>query len=84
MGDAALAEELAAAISRKETEERAKVAADAATTAAMEKAAAEAAAPATGFGLEGLNDHRLADAVARAFESLKPQLITEIIKELSK
>ena len=84
MGDAALAEELAAAISRKETEERAKAAAETAATAAMEQVAAEAAAPAADLGVRGLNDNRLAEAVARAFESLKPQLITEIIKELSK
>lgn len=84
IGDAALAEELAAAISRKETEERAQAAAEAAATAAMEHAAAETAAPAAESGLHALTDHRLADAVARAFESLKPQLITEIIKELSK
>jgi hypothetical protein len=32
----------------------------------------------------GINDHKLADAVARAFENLKPQIITEIIKELGK
>jgi hypothetical protein len=84
IGDAALAEELAAAISRKETEERAKAAADAAASAAMEQVATVAAAPAAGLEVQGLTDNRLADAVARAFESLKPQLITEIIKELSK
>jgi hypothetical protein len=34
--------------------------------------------------VQGINDTKLADAVARAFEHLKPQIITEIIKQLSK
>ena len=83
-GDAALAEELAAAIARKETEERAQATADATVTATTEHAVAEASAPEPYIDAPGVTDNRLADAVARAFESLKPQLITEIIKELSK
>lgn len=83
-GDAALAEELAAALSRKETEERAKSAANAAAAAALEPAAAAAIAPVRDMGMQGLSDTKLAEAVARAFENLKPQLITEIIKELGK
>ena len=83
-GDAALAEELAAALAIKETEERAKAAAEAAAAAALEPAATVAAAPVAGMGLQGLSDSKLAEAVARAFENLKPQLITEIIKELAK
>ena len=83
-GDAALAEELAAALSRKEAEERAKAAVEAATAAALEPAAAAAIAPVRDMGMQSLSDTKLADAVARAFENLKPQLITEIIKELGK
>ncbi|MGZ4814194.1 MAG: response regulator [Terriglobales bacterium] len=82
-GDAALAEELAAALSKKESEERARAAADAATAAAAQPAAAATLTSVPGM-MQGLSDNKLADAVARAFENLKPQLITEIIKELAK
>ena len=82
-GDAALAEELAAALTHKETEERATAAAEVATAAALEPTAAAVAAPAEAMGLP-TQDAKLAGAVARAFESLKPKLISEIIKELGK
>jgi len=77
MGDAALAEELAAALAKKEAEEHAKRAAE---DEMMESTAAAASEPS--HSLHGINDSKLAEAVARAFENLKPQLITEIIKEL--
>jgi hypothetical protein len=72
IGDAALAEELAAALSHKAAEEH--------PQAAAVSAPIRAQAPETA----GLYDTKLADAVARAFESLKPQLITEIMKELGR
>jgi hypothetical protein len=72
-GDAALAEELAAALSHKEPEGHPHT-----------EPATSVTEPVSGASLQGLSDVKLADAVARAFENLKPQLITEIIKELSK
>jgi hypothetical protein len=74
-GDAALAEELAAALSTKAAGERVR-------SATLEAQAVPAAIHAEVSS--GLSDSKLADAVARALESLKPQLITEIIKELAK
>ena len=74
-GDAVLAEQLAAALSQKQAEEQAK---------AAEELAPTAAPPDTGAESQTAPDSKLAEAVARAFEHLKPQLITEIIKELGK
>lgn len=82
VGDAALAEELAAALSRKESEEHAKAAADAAAVAAFETA--PAASDTAHDSVQGLTDNKLAEAVTRAFENLKPHLIVEILKELNK
>jgi CheY-like chemotaxis protein len=50
--------------------------AEADTSTEVEAVASTAGSP--------INDSKLADAVARAFEHLKPQIITQIIKELSK
>ena len=79
-GDAALAEELAAALSTKASEEHGKALTEA--VAAVQHAAAST--PILGTGPQALSDTQLADAVARAFENLRPHLIAEIIKELAK
>jgi len=72
VGDAALAEELAAALS-KEPETQAAVMAVEANAEAQQS-----------HTVSGISDNQLAEAVTRAFEHLKPQLIMEIIKELMK
>jgi len=80
VGDAALAEELAAALATKETDERVKAAAE----AALHPAAMAAVAPVADMGPQTVPDEKLAEAVARAFDHLKPQLIAEIVKHLNK
>jgi hypothetical protein len=77
IGDAALAEELAAALARKETDEPATHGAD-----SIHSDLHAAVHEPVSHSVQGITDNKLADAVARAFENLKPQLITEIIKEL--
>jgi CheY-like chemotaxis protein len=80
-GDAALAEELAAAIANKAVEEHTQTT----TTGEYAEAAGDPASlSARGTGATSISDSKLADAVARAFENLKPQLITEIIKHLAR
>jgi nicotinate-nucleotide--dimethylbenzimidazole phosphoribosyltransferase len=80
-GDAALAEELAAAIANKAVEEHTQTTA---TGEYAEAAGEPASLLARGAGTTSISDSKLADAVARAFENLKPQLITEIIKQLAR
>jgi hypothetical protein len=77
-GDAALAEELAAALSNKEGEDRHS------STLEVQSSARPAPSSSQNSNISSFSDGKLADAVARAFESLKPQLITEIIKELAR
>jgi CheY-like chemotaxis protein len=86
VGDAALAEELAAALATKETEERATGVSDAAGSVALEPTAGAVVSRAAEMeGVpDGFPDNKVADAVGRAFESLKPQLIAEIMKHLKK
>ena len=76
-GDAALAEELAAAMAHKEAEEHANAAVDAVTVAAAMEPFPGSDEPHT------YSDSKLSSAVARALERLKPQLIVEILKELT-
>jgi len=82
MGDAALAEELAAALARTEAEAQATAAADAAIANTIEPVAVEAAESASPEHM--IADAKLSEAVSRALEKLRPQLIAEIMKELFK
>ncbi len=84
VGDAALAEELAAALSAKESEDELTAAANAATSTNLEPVIAAAMEPMLNMGVPGYDDQRLSEAVARALERLKPQLISEILKELTR
>jgi hypothetical protein len=82
MGDAALAEELAAALAEKEAEAHVTVAADTALASAVEPAVAAAIESSSSEHM--IADAKLSDAVSRALEKLRPQLIAEIMKELFK
>ena len=82
MGDAALAEELAAALARTEAEAQATAAADAAIASTIEPVVAETAEAASPEHM--IADAKLSEAVSRALEKLRPQLIEEIMKELFK
>ena len=79
MGDAALAEELAAALARTEAEAQATAAADAAIANTIEPVSVEAAQASPEHLIA---DAKLSEAVSRALEKLRPQLIAEIMKEL--
>jgi hypothetical protein len=82
VGDAALAEALAAALDEKEAEERATAAVDAAISTVVEPAVAAAIEPLAGTDVQGISDSKLSDAVSHALEKLRPQLIAEILKDL--
>ena len=82
VGDAALAEELAAALADKEAEEHAAAAAQAAIASTIQPVVAEAAEAASPEHL--IADAKLGEAVSRALEKLRPQLIAEIMRELFK
>ena len=81
IGDAALAEELAAALARTEAETQATAAADAAIASTVEPVT-EALESSSSEHM--IADAKLSDAVSRALEKLRPQLIAEIMKELFK
>jgi CheY-like chemotaxis protein len=84
VGDAALAEELAAALDEKEAEERATAAVDAAISNAVEPAVVAAAAGVNGSEGQGIADSKLSEAISRALEKLRPHMIAEILKEMMK
>ncbi len=84
VGDAALAEELAAALDEKEAEERATASADVAISIAVDPAIAAAVEPVDGIDVHGSADNKLSEAVTRALEKLRPQIIAEILKEMMK
>jgi hypothetical protein len=82
VGDAALAEELAAALAAKEAEDPVAVTAEAANASA-EDLTFVATSDAMSDAHE-IADRKLSEAVSRALEKLRPQIIAEILKEMMK
>lgn len=80
---AAVAEELSA-VSEKEPEEHVAAGAEAAITSAVEPAVTAAVIESAGPDAHLIADAKLSEAVSHALEKLRPQLIAEIMKELSK
>ncbi|HWR16183.1 MAG TPA: response regulator [Terriglobales bacterium] len=83
VGDAELAQQLAAALAKAEAEQPVAAETEAAITASIEPHLAAAVEP-IAEEAHNWSDSKLSEAVAKAIEKLKPQLITEILRELIK